>query len=145
MKRLLPTALCFMILVFTLSLCRIDANAQSRSEKVYTVPERQPEFPGGKAALSRYLAESIQVPGVLVRKNYNVGPVDARFIIDELGYIHDVRIRTKPLDKKMQKGMQAFMSNIISAVERMPRWQPGEVGGKQVAVFYTLPIEVTMQ
>lgn len=145
MKRLFLTALCFMTLIFALSLCCINTNAQSRNEKVYTVPERQPEFPGGKAALSRYLADNIQVPGMFVRKNYNMGPVDARFIVDELGYVRDVRIRTKPLDKKMQKGMQVFMSNIISAVERMPRWEPGEVGGKRVAVFYTLPIEVTIQ
>lgn len=127
----------------------LDAAAQSNSEKVYTVPERQPEFPGGKAALSRYLAENIQVPGMLVRENYNAGQVSARFIVDELGYVHDVRIRTKPLDKKMpksmQKRMQTYMSNIISAVERMPRWEPGQVGGKRVAVFYTLPIEVTIQ
>ncbi len=145
MNRLLPTVLCLITLAFAPSFCCLTANAQSRSEKVYTVPERQPEFPGGKAALSRYLADNIQVPGMLVRKNYNVGPVDARFIIDELGYVRDVRIRSKPLDKKMQKGMQVFMSNIISAVERMPRWEPGEVGGKRVAVFYTLPIEVTIQ
>ena len=145
MKRLLPTALYFITLVFALSCCCIEATAQSLNKKVYTVPERQPEFPGGKTALSRYLADNIQVPGMLVRKNYNVGPVDARFIVDELGYVRDVRIRSKPLDKKMQKGMQVFMSNIISAVERMPRWEPGEVGGKRVAVFYTLPIEVTIQ
>ena len=145
MKRSLPIVLCFITLAFALAFCCVDASAQSHTQKVYTVPERQPEFPGGKAALSRYLAENIQVPGMLVRQNYNVGPVDARFIVDELGYVHDVRIRTKPLDKKMQKGMQAFMSNIISAVERMPRWEPGEVGGKRVSVFYTLPIEVTIQ
>lgn len=117
---------------------------QARSEKVYTVVEREPEFPGGKVALSRFLANNIKVPGALARKNYNTGPVSAKFIIDELGYIHDVRITTKPLDKKTQKGMQGLMTNIILAIEKMPRWEPGEVGGKHVSVFYTLPIEVNM-
>lgn len=122
-----------------------DATAQAKIEKVYTVAEQQPEFPGGPVALSRYLAQNIRVPGVLVRKSYNTGPVAARFIIDELGYVRDIRVITKPLDKKMRKGMEGFMANIITAVEKMPRWNPGEVGGKPVPVFYTLPIEVNIQ
>ena len=121
------------------------AQPQSKIDKVYTVAEVQPEYPGGTVALSRYLAETIKIPGVLVRNHYNTGPVAAKFIIDELGYIHDIRIQTKPLDKKMRKGMQAFMANIIASVEKMPRWTPGKVGGQPVPVFYTLPIEVSMQ
>lgn len=137
---------------FIAILCLVGAvctqvSAQSGKEKelVYTTAERQPEFPGGKIALSRYLAATIQVPGVLVRKNYNTGSVAAKFIIDDLGYVHDVRVVTKPLDKKIRRGMEDFMANIIASIEKMPRWEPGEVGGKRVSVFYTLPIEVNMQ
>ena len=145
MKRLSFALLFLISSASTLLFSCSTASAQSDDGKVYTIPERQPEFPGGKAALSRYLAETIRIPGSLVRKNYNTGPVSAKFIVDELGYIHDIRITTKPLDKKMQQGMKAFMTNIISAIEKMPRWEPGEVGGKRVSVFYTLPIEVNMQ
>ncbi len=145
MKRSLSTLLLLSVTVISLLTPSSVAVAQSQTQKVYTIPERQPEFPGGKAALSRYLAETIRVPGSLARKNYDTGPVSAKFIIDEVGYVHDIRITTKPLDKKMQKGMQAFMTNIIAAIEKMPRWEPGQVDGKRVAVFYTLPIEVTMQ
>ncbi|AUD02264.1 energy transducer TonB [Spirosoma pollinicola] len=137
--------LALLLLAFSLFAFGSVSIAQSRSGKVYTVPERQPEFPGGKAALSRYLAETIRVPGSLSRQNYDTGPVSAKFIIDEVGYVHDVRITTKPLDKKTQKSMEAFMMNIIAAIEKMPRWEPGQVDGKRVSVFYTLPIEVTMQ
>ncbi|GAB4001354.1 hypothetical protein GCM10028807_57460 [Spirosoma daeguense] len=119
--------------------------AQTASQKVYTVVERDPEFPGGSVALSRYLAATIKVPNSLARKHYNTGPVAAKFIIDELGYVHDIRVTTKPLDKNNRKMMEAYMANIIAAIEKMPRWEPGEVSGKRVAVFYTLPIEVTMQ
>ncbi|QJW91989.1 hypothetical protein HNV11_22700 [Spirosoma taeanense] len=119
--------------------------AQSRNELVYTVVEREPEFPGGKAALGQYLAQNIRVPNALVRKNYNTGPVAAKFIVDKDGTVRDVRVTTKPLDKDVQKGMQEFMTTIIAAIEKMPRWRPGEVSGKPVAVFYTLPIEVNMQ
>ena len=141
MKRFAFVVLCLTNSVCTLPFLCSNANAQ----KVYTVAERQPEFPGGKAALSLYLAENIKVPGLLVRKNYSTGQIAAKFIVDELGYVHDVRVVTKPLDKKTRKGMEGFMTSIIAAVEKMPRWEPGEVGGKRVPVFYTLPIEVNMQ
>ncbi|GAB3899758.1 energy transducer TonB [Spirosoma agri] len=137
------TFLCLLGIVFLVPSVRTVA--QSNSKLVYTVVEQQPEFPGGKAALSRYLAETIRFPSSLMRKNYNTGFVSAKFIIEKDGSVRDVRITTKPLDKKAQKGMQDFMTTIITAVEQMPRWQPGEVKGQPVAVFYTLPIEVNVQ
>lgn len=139
------TSLLYLIGSVWLSLTFSPALAQSSTNLVYTVVEKEPEFPGGKAALGRYLAEQIRFPGSLTRKNYDTGPVSAKFIIDKDGSVRDVRITTKPIDRKMQKGMQEFMSNIIAAIEKMPRWRPGQVNGQSVAVFYTLPIEVTMQ
>ncbi|MBD2702568.1 hypothetical protein IC229_18110 [Spirosoma sp. BT702] len=145
MKNCLSSGLVLVLITVATSIYGQAAYTQTEKRLVYTVVERQPEFPGGSVALSRYLAATIKVPNALVRKNYNTGPVAAKFIIDELGYVRDVRVTTKPLDKKAKKGMQAFMANIIAAVEQMPRWEPGEVDGKHVAVFYTLPIEVNMQ
>ena len=145
MKTILSALLYLTVAVSFISLLGSTAIAQSRSELVYTTVERQPEFPGGKAALSRYLAENIRFPSSLMRKNYNTGPVAAKFIIDKNGQVRDVRITTKPLDKENRKGMQDFMTTIIAAIEKMPRWRPGEVKGESVAVFYTLPIEVNMQ
>ncbi|AKD58087.1 energy transducer TonB [Spirosoma radiotolerans] len=145
MKRSVLTLLLLIATALSPFFVGTSAFAQTRNEKVYTVPERQPEFPGGKAALSTYLAETIRVPNSVAKKNYDTGPIAAKFIIDELGYVHDIRITMKPLDKKTMKSLSGFMTNIISAIEKMPRWEPGEVGGKHVAVFYTLPIEVSMQ
>lgn len=145
MKRFIPAWLCLATIAYINLFSGTGAFAQVRNQQVYTVAERQPEFPGGSAALSLYLAENIKVPGALIRKNYNTGPVAAKFIIDELGYIRDVRVTTKALDKKTQKAVQGYMTSIIMAIEKMPRWQPGEVDGKPVAVFYTLPIEVNIQ
>ena len=115
------------------------------AQKVYTVAEQQPEYPGGTTALSRYLAATIRVPSALSRKNYDTGPVAVRFIIDELGYVRDVRTVAKSFSKRNNRGMEKYMANIIEAVEKMPRWKPGEVGGRPVPVFYTLPIEINLQ
>ncbi|MFD2573702.1 energy transducer TonB [Spirosoma soli] len=145
MKTIAYAVLCLTVTACTLVLSNTDSRAQSRSELVYTTAEREPEFPGGKAALSQYLAQNIRYPNSLARKNYSTGPVAAKFIIDKDGSIRDVRITTKPLDKENRKGMQEFMTTIVAAIEKMPRWRPGEVGGQPVAVFYTLPVEVNVQ
>lgn len=145
MRSLAPVFL-FLSFSLTVSLLPVrNATAQSVSQTVYTNPERQPEFPGGKAALSQYLASTIRFPNALLRKSLDTGPVAAKFIIERDGSVRDVRVTTKPVDKKMQKGMQDFIKSIISSVEAMPRWRPGEVGNRPVPVFYTLPIEVNLQ
>jgi hypothetical protein len=144
MNHLFKAVLVLAVMVSTL-IISVEASAQSPNEQVYTVVEQQPEFPGGKAALSQYLASNIRFPSSLMRKNYNTGPVSAKFIIDKSGTVRDVQVTTKPIDKNMQKGMQEFMTTIIAAIEKMPRWRPGQVNGQSVAVFYTLPIEVSMQ
>jgi len=144
MKRSL-TMLLLTVCVAVLLFDGKNTTAQTRNELIYTVVEQQPEFPGGKAALSRYLAENIRFPSSLMRKNYNTGPVAAKFIIDKAGAVRDVRVTTKPLGKDRQKGMQEFMTTIIAAIEKMPRWRPGQVNGQSVSVFYILPIEVVSQ
>lgn len=145
MKHSLTVSLLPVCVAFALLFGSANTPAQTRNELIYTVVEQQPEFPGGKAALSRYLAENIRFPSSLMRKNYNTGPVAAKFIIDKAGTVRDVRVTTKPLGKDRQKGMQEFMATIIAAVEKMPRWRPGQVNGQSVSVFYTLPIEVVSQ
>ncbi len=145
MKRI-PDAVPYLLSIgLALLLTHGHVEAQTRNELVYTVAEQEPEFPGGKAALSRYLASNIRFPSSLMRKKYNTGLVAAKFIIDKTGAVRDVRVTTKPLSKEMQKGMQEFMTTVIAAIEKMPPWRPGQVNGQSVSVFYTLPIEVTMQ
>lgn len=142
MKRTFLAGLCLINTLFILSLVYSDGFAQAKNETIYTVAEQQPEFPGGPNALSHYLAENIKIPGALLRKRSQTGPVAARFIIDKLGFVRDVRIIARPEEAKQRKGMEEFLVNIITAVEKMPRWNPGMVGGKPVNVFYTLPVEV---
>lgn len=110
--------------------------------KVYTVAEEPPTFPGGPLALRDYLAEHITYPNQLLRKNIDPGPVTAKFIIDEAGQVSDIRVVVKPLHKEAKKGMQEYMASIINAIEKMPRWNPGEVNRRPVAVYYSLPIDV---
>ena len=143
MRRFFLTGFYLINTLIILLLASSVSFAQAKNETIYTVAEQQPQFPGGPNALSHYLADNIKIPGALLRKRAQTGPVAARFIIDKLGFVRDVRIIAQPEETKQRKGMEEFLVNIISAVEKMPRWNPGEVGGKPVTVFYTLPIEVS--
>lgn len=145
MKKLVAYVVTCILSAFVLCYCVPNANGQSISRKVYSVVEKQPEFPGGAAALSRYLAETIKFPGSLMRQGADTGPIAAQFIIERDGSVNDVRVTTKPLTGKAKKGMKAFITTVIAAVEKMPNWQPGEINNQRVAVFYTLPIEVNVQ
>ncbi|GAB3540071.1 energy transducer TonB [Spirosoma fluminis] len=145
MKHIAVILLWLTTALFLVSTTNTVAQSDSKPEMVYTTVEQQPEFPGGKAALSRYLAQNIKFPNSLIRKNYSTGQVAAKFIVDRFGNVRDVRITTKPLEKETRKGMQEYMTGIIAAIEKMPRWRPGEVDGRPVSVFYTLPIEVNLQ
>lgn len=145
MKKSIAHLVAYIISAFVLCSYAPSATGQSVSRKVYSVVEKQPEFPGGKAALSRYLAETIKFPGSLMRQGNDTGPVSAQFVIERDGSVNDVRVTTKPLTGKAKKGMKAFITTIIAAVEKMPDWQPGEINNQRVAVFYTLPIEVNVQ
>ncbi len=80
MRRIANALLLLMSMTAGLLLVNVQAVAQTSNELIYTVVEEQPEFPGGKAALSRYLASNIRFPSSLMRKNYNTGPVAAKFI-----------------------------------------------------------------
>ena len=145
MKKSIVYLLACSIGAFALCGSAPNATGQPVSRKVYSIVEKQPEFPGGKVALSRYLAETIKFPGSLMRQGNDTGPVAAQFIIERDGSVNDVRVTTKPLTGKTQKGMKAFITTVIAAIEKMPNWQPGEVNNQRVAVFYTLPIEVNVQ
>ncbi len=80
-----------------------------------------------------------------MRQRADTGPIAAQFIIDQTGAVHDVRVTTKPLTGRARKGMEAFITTVITAVEKMPTWQPGKINNRSVSVFYTLPIEVNVE
>lgn len=114
-------------------------------EPVYDSVDRRPRFPGGGAALSQYLLKRIRIPNSLVRAQYDPGKVYVNFIVDRNGGIHDIRVEKPVVNKTIEKGMDEYVVTIVTAVEKMPNWIPGQLAGQPVAVLCRMPVQVSIQ
>jgi len=92
----------------------------------------EPEFPGGKKALMRYIRESVRYPEA-AKKAGVTGRVFASFVIDTVGQVSQVQIL-----KGLGYGCDEEAVQIVSG---LPRWKPGTQSGRVVAVKYNLPID----
>lgn len=95
------------------------------------VTEKMPVFPGGDAALFKFLSENIQYPSSAI-KNKIQGKVIVQFTVDNEGQIRNITV-VKPLSTDCD-------NEAIRIVKKFPKWIPGQQRGKNVAVKYTLPI-----
>ncbi|QMU29799.1 energy transducer TonB [Adhaeribacter radiodurans] len=106
--------------------------ANNQDDKVFTIVEQQPEFPGGMKELSNFILRNIRLPQNPKYANAK-GTVYTQFIITKQGKIKDIRIV-----KGINPGADFEAKNLIS---RMPDWIPGKQNGKPVNVQYTLPLK----
>jgi TonB family protein len=93
--------------------------------------DRKPSFPGGEKALKAYISKQLVCPPVM-----SIEPIDGTvlvyFVVMEDGSLSDIKVVKKihpDLDKEA-----------VRVVQSMPRWEPGLVDGKPVAVPYVLPV-----
>lgn len=106
-------------------------------DSIYTVVGQMPSFPGGDAELMKYLAQNITYPEVPEEEKaiLFLGRIIARFYIDVDGSVRDV---------KMQRSMHpAVDSMFVRVLENMPKWEPGKQNGKNVPVYYTIPLHIS--
>ena len=103
----------------------------SANDKVYEVCEQMPTFPGGDAALMKYLSENVKYPALAI-KAQEQGRVVVSFTVERDGAISDVKVArsvTPSLD-----------AEAVRVVKAMPKWTPGKQGGQLVRVRYNVPV-----
>ena len=93
--------------------------------KVFEVVEQQASFPGGDAALFRYLNDNIKYPAV-AQENGIQGRVLVSFIVEKDGSLTDFVI-TESKDPSLDK-------EAIRVLQSMPKWNPGKNDGQFVTV-----------
>lgn len=103
--------------------------------KVFSYVEQMPVFPGGEAALQRYIMDHFKYPQASLEEGTQ-GKVMARFVVNENGSVGEVQI-LKGLDSYIDKEVK----RVISA---LPRFTPGRQQGKPVKVWYTIPVVLTI-
>lgn len=104
--------------------------------KVFDIVEQQPLFPGGPAALIKYLSENTKYP-VVAQENGVQGRVTVQFVVEKDGSISDVHV-LRGVDPSLDK-------EAVRVVKSMPRWTPGKQNGITVRVNYRVPVLFRLQ
>ncbi|WP_336526233.1 energy transducer TonB, partial [Bacteroides acidifaciens] len=98
--------------------------------------EIMPDFPGGMAALMKYLGTNIKYP-TISQEMGSAGKVIVQFVVDKDGTI------TNPA---VVRGVDAYLDKeAIRVISSMPKWKPGVQNGKKVRVKYTVPVVFRLQ
>lgn len=102
----------------------------SEPESVFIIQERDPEYPGGQEALSKFLGRYLTSPGQLDAGQRKV--VKIKFKIDKDGSLNTFEIVTS--------GGFEFDNEVVSVCKKMPKWIPALQNGINVPVNYVLPV-----
>ena len=115
---------------------KVEEEESAEEMQIFMVVESMPEYPGGEAALYKYLAENIKYPQ-MAKESGIQGRVFVTFVVERDGRVTDVRVL---------RGIGGGCDEeAIRVVENMPKWTPGKQRGKSVRVQYNLPVKFTLQ
>jgi protein TonB len=128
--------------VFLLSLNFGSLNAQNKTTETNTSEaesnaDQLPEFPGGVVAMMNYVKANIKYPQRALDAKIS-GKCQLKFTVQPDGSIDEITV----LDG--MTGCPECEAEAIRVVKSMPKWKPGKLAGKPVALFYNLPISFSL-
>ena len=110
--------------------------APAAKEGIQEFTEKMPEFPGGVSGLYAYISGHIQYPRA-ARDNGVEGTVYMKFVVTEDGAVIKAE-SLRPIFPPMEfEALRVIMNS--------PKWTPGMMDGKNVAVWYRLPVKFTLE
>jgi len=98
---------------------------------IFTTVEQMPQFSGGEQEMLKFIAQNLKYP-VEAQKSGIQGRVTIRFVVTKTGTISDIQV-IRGIDPSCDK-------EAARVIKLMPKWNPGKQNGKEVDVFFTLPI-----
>ena len=106
------------------------------NSEIFVVVEEQPTFPGGNAAMMRFLSDNIKYP-VEAQEKGNEGRVIVNFVVEKDGRLSDFNV-VRSIDPLLD-------AEALRVLESMPNWTPGKQRGEAVRVRFTLPVVFRLQ
>jgi len=103
---------------------------------VYLKPEQMAEFPGGMSELRKFLAQNLKYPEE-ARNGDISGKVYVRFVIDTDGAVGDVSV--------LRAVHELLDQEAVRVIKLLPNFEPAMQDGKAVKMYYTLPINFSIQ
>lgn len=103
------------------------------ADGIYSRTDVMPMFPGGEAALQKFVEDNIEYPEAAIQQGAE-GDIRVAFVVNEKGKVTNV----KAIDNNnTEYGMK---EEAIAVMNKMPAWTPGTVKGKHVKTRMQLPI-----
>ncbi len=109
---------------------------EEKKEEIFRSVEQMPQFPGGEAALMKYLQSHINYPPMAAENNIQ-GRVVVQFVVDKTGKVGEVKV-VRSVDKDLDR-------EAVRVCKSLPKFTPGRQNGQAVSVWYTLPVTFKLQ
>lgn len=107
------------------------------TEEIYTSAYQMPSFPGGDAALMKYISKNIRYPQ-MAKENGIQGKVVVQMVIMKNGKIGEVKV-ARSVDRDLDR-------EAVRVCKSLPPFSPGcNANGDPVNVWYTLPVTFKLQ
>lgn len=113
-----------------------SSRKEPEPDHIYEYTEEIPEFPGGQAAMMKWLSKNINYPPIGAENNIQ-GRVMVSFVVEPNGSISNVKI-VRGIDPNLDK-------EAMRVVSIMPKWKPGMQKGEPVRARCTLPVQFRLQ
>ncbi len=104
---------------------------EATGDEIFKVVEHRPQFPGGDAELMKFLQQNVKYPKE-AQEQGKQGRVIVQFVVEKDGSITDAKV-LKPVDPLLD-------AEALRIVNMMPKWTPGKQRGKEVRVYFTIPV-----
>lgn len=110
-------------------------------EEIFTIVEQMPSFPGGDAAMMKWIKDKIESIGYpQMEKEAGIsGTCYVTFVIDKEGNVTDTKLL------RGVSGGPGYDKVALQVVKSMPKWGAGKQNGRAVSVQYNLPIKFTIR
>ena len=99
---------------------------------------RTPSFPGGDAALMRFISENIVYPAEAVKNNIE-GKVVVQLLIDKTGKVSEIKV--------VRSAGEDLDKEAVRVMKLLPDFSPGYnfIKGEPIDMWYTLPVTFKLQ
>jgi len=114
----------------------VEEEEEEDENFVFITVEHMPEFPGGDAALLKWIADHINYP-TIAQENGIQGRVSCSFTVNADGSVEDVKV-ARSVDPNLDK-------EAVRVLSMLPKFKPGEQRGKKVRVKYSVPVRFRLQ
>lgn len=112
------------------------SNTSTESDEIFTTVDKSPEFPGGFEALYKYIGQTIKYPEQAQKEKIQ-GRIFIKFIVEKDGSVSSPQVL-----KSLGYGCD---EEAIRVITQMPKWQAGSQNGKTARVYFTMPIQFSLE